>query len=109
MLARVAMQAASLDARRRHEQDAEAAATAQWHERRNQVPSFVEFLGGGMIVDTIEVGGGIAHHHGVGRVRREALPREIGETGVALLREIKRAPDPEDLMNPRVLLPDEMR
>ena len=48
---------------------------------------------------------GIAHHHGIGRVRRERLPDEIGDTGVELLRSIKRALDPDNLLNPGVLLP----
>ncbi len=55
---------------------------------------------------THSVGGGIAHHHGVGRVRRDYMPLEIGETGVAVLRAIKRALDPDDLLNPGVLIPD---
>jgi alkyldihydroxyacetonephosphate synthase len=55
---------------------------------------------------TLAAGGGIAHHHGIGRVRRAALPGEIGAGGVALLRALKRALDPDDLLNPGVLLPD---
>jgi alkyldihydroxyacetonephosphate synthase len=51
------------------------------------------------------VGGGLAHHHGIGRIRRDRLGDEIGETGVALLRSLKRALDPDDLLNPGVLLP----
>ena len=52
------------------------------------------------------LGAGISHHHGIGRVRREALARELGESGVALLRAVKRALDPEDLLNPGALLPE---
>jgi alkyldihydroxyacetonephosphate synthase len=55
---------------------------------------------------TLAAGGGIAHHHGIGRVRRDYLAREIGETGVDLLRQVKRALDPDDLLNPGALLPD---
>ena len=54
---------------------------------------------------SLAVGGGIAHHHGIGRVRRDRLADEIGATGVALLRSLKRALDPDDLLNPGVLLP----
>lgn len=53
------------------------------------------------------VGAGITHHHGVGRVRREALARELGPAGVAVLRAVKRALDPDGLMNPGNLLPEE--
>ena len=55
---------------------------------------------------TLHVGGGISHHHGIGRVRRDRLADEIGETGVKLLRAIKRALDPDDLLNPGALLPE---
>jgi alkyldihydroxyacetonephosphate synthase len=55
----------------------------------------------------VAVGGGIAHHHGIGRVRRDRLVDEIGCAGVALLRSLKRGLDPEGLLNPGVLLPDE--
>jgi alkyldihydroxyacetonephosphate synthase len=34
---------------------------------------------------TIKAGGGISHHHGNGRVRRQWMVDEIGETGVALV------------------------
>lgn len=55
---------------------------------------------------TVAAGGGVAHHHGIGRVRRGSLADELGATGVGLLRAVKRAVDPNDLLNPGVLLPD---
>ena len=57
--------------------------------------------------ETVAVGGGIAHHHGIGRVRRDVLPDEIGASGVAVLRALKRALDPDELLNPGVLLPED--
>jgi alkyldihydroxyacetonephosphate synthase len=54
---------------------------------------------------TLAVGGGIAHHHGIGRVRREFLTAELGEAGVGVLRAVKRALDPDGLLNPGVLIP----
>jgi alkyldihydroxyacetonephosphate synthase len=51
-------------------------------------------------------GGSLSHHHGIGRVRREWLERELGTGGVALLRRVKTALDPQNMMNPGVLLPD---
>ncbi len=53
----------------------------------------------------VELGAGIAHHHGIGRVRRDRLADEIGDTGVELLRTLKRALDPDWLLNPGALLP----
>lgn len=58
---------------------------------------------------TVGAGGGIAHHHGIGRVRAARLVDEIGPTGVDLLRAIKGALDPEDLLNPGALLPPKAR
>jgi alkyldihydroxyacetonephosphate synthase len=54
----------------------------------------------------LALGAGIAHHHGIGRVRREFLSAELGSGGTQLLRALKRALDPEGLMNPGVLIPD---
>ncbi|HSG89815.1 MAG TPA: FAD-binding oxidoreductase [Pseudomonadales bacterium] len=55
---------------------------------------------------TSELGGGIAHHHGIGRVRRDWLARELGPGGLHMLRAIKHALDPDLLMNPGVLIPE---
>ena len=54
---------------------------------------------------TLAAGGGIAHHHGIGRVRRDQLAGEVGETGVAVLRALKRALDPTGMLNPGNLIP----
>ena len=56
---------------------------------------------------TVRQGGGIAHHHGAGRLRRPYLVHDLGETGLSLLRRLKGALDPQQLMNPGNLLPDE--
>lgn len=50
-------------------------------------------------------GGGIAHHHGIGRVRAGRLEEEIGAAGLAVLRAVKTALDPDHLLNPGALLP----
>ena len=52
-----------------------------------------------------DVGAGIAHDRGIGRVRRDWLPNELGPGGVRMLRSVKRVLDPDDLMNPGVLVP----
>ena len=51
-------------------------------------------------------GGSLSHHHGIGRVRRAWLERELGSGGLDLLRTVKRVLDPKGIMNPGVLLPD---
>ncbi|OXE35172.1 MAG: hypothetical protein CGW95_15525 [Phenylobacterium zucineum] len=55
---------------------------------------------------TADGGGSMAHHHGIGRVRRDYMTRELGPEGVALLRALKTALDPIGVMNPGVLIPD---
>ncbi len=54
--------------------------------------------------ETVAGGGGISHHHGIGRIRRDWLPAEIGETGMTLLKSIKKVLDPTNFMNPEVLI-----
>lgn len=56
---------------------------------------------------TIEGGGGISHHHGIGRIRRDYMTAEIGESGVNLLRNLKKTLDPNNILNPEVLIPHE--
>jgi alkyldihydroxyacetonephosphate synthase len=53
---------------------------------------------------TRRCGGTIAHHHGIGRLRSRWMPAEHGE-GIGILRAIKQALDPHNIMNPGVLLP----
>jgi alkyldihydroxyacetonephosphate synthase len=53
---------------------------------------------------TLAAGGSISHHHGIGRMRTPWLARELG-TAYPVLCTLKRALDPDGLMNPGVLLP----
>ncbi len=57
--------------------------------------------------DTImSAGGTITHHHAIGRDHAPWLVDEIGETGVRILRAIKRELDPSGVLNPGVLVAD---
>jgi len=51
-------------------------------------------------------GGGISHHHGIGRVRKPYLSHDLGKSGLAVLRALKKALDPTGFMNPGVLIPE---
>jgi alkyldihydroxyacetonephosphate synthase len=55
---------------------------------------------------TLAVGGTICHHHGIGRLRAPYMAAEHG-TAIDLLRIIKKALDPNGIMNPGALLPPE--
>jgi alkyldihydroxyacetonephosphate synthase len=76
---------------------------------QTQAPETMEAVyldGWGRIMEaTDRHGGSLAHHHGIGRVRRGYLERELGAGGVGLLRAVKRAIDPAGVMNPGVLFP----
>jgi alkyldihydroxyacetonephosphate synthase len=52
---------------------------------------------------THRLGGTIAHHHGIGRVRKAWLGEELGGS-IDLLRRLKRAIDPQRIMKPGVLV-----
>jgi alkyldihydroxyacetonephosphate synthase len=52
---------------------------------------------------THRVDGTIAHHHGIGRVRKAWLGEELGAS-LELVRRLKRAIDPLGIMNPGVLV-----
>jgi alkyldihydroxyacetonephosphate synthase len=52
---------------------------------------------------TIDSGGTIAHHHGVGRLRVPWLEKELGAAH-QVLRALKRALDPAGILNPGTLL-----
>jgi alkyldihydroxyacetonephosphate synthase len=49
---------------------------------------------------THEAGGVVSHHHGVGRLRKEALLRELGPGALEAYGALKRAWDPNGVMNP---------
>ncbi|WP_367134163.1 FAD-binding oxidoreductase [Saccharothrix sp. HUAS TT1] len=57
--------------------------------------AFDEILGLGLAL-----GGTITGEHGVGKIKRDWLAREIGPVGLRVHREIKRALDPGNLFNP---------
>lgn len=51
-------------------------------------------------------GGGMSHHHGIGRIRKNHIGKDIGDSGISVLRALKKSIDPNNIMNPGVLLPD---
>jgi alkyldihydroxyacetonephosphate synthase len=48
----------------------------------------------------------MTHHHGVGILKAPFLERELGTTGLDVLRELKRTMDPAGILNPGKLLPE---
>ena len=53
-----------------------------------------------LYADAMKRGGVISGEHGIGLVKREYLPENIGENTVAVMRAIKKALDPRGILNP---------
>ena len=51
-------------------------------------------------IKAVELGGTLTGEHGIGIAKREILPVELGETGMEITRNIKKAFDPLNIMNP---------
>ena len=54
------------------------------------------------VVDSFE--GSISAEHGIGTMKKEDLARRADPVKLALLKTIKAALDPQNIMNPRVLI-----
>ena len=57
-----------------------------------------------VLEETARMGGSISHHHNIGLHRVQWLGLELGREGVELLRRVKKALDPECLLNPGKLV-----
>ena len=53
----------------------------------------------------IELGGTISGEHGVGTLKRPYLEQDIGPAAIDTMRGIKKALDPQDILNPGKILP----
>jgi D-lactate dehydrogenase (cytochrome) len=65
----------------------------------------VQELSGRMVQRAIEMGGTCTGEHGVGLGKQKYLELEFGPEAVALMRTLKSAMDPNNIMNPGKLLP----
>jgi glycolate oxidase len=60
----------------------------------------VELALGEIVERTLQVGGAITGEHGVGLAKKPYLRQQLGDSSYELLRLVKRALDPEGLLNP---------
>jgi alkyldihydroxyacetonephosphate synthase len=74
-------------------------------EDRERMPDIYRECWERTMRSSLAVGSGISHHHGIGRVRRDWLVHEVGDPGIAVLRALKHALDPDGMFNPGVLIP----
>ncbi|CAD8172283.1 unnamed protein product [Paramecium octaurelia] len=49
-------------------------------------------------------GGSISHHHGVGKLRKQFMQKQIGDTGVEILKRIKQQIDPKNIFGNQNLI-----
>jgi glycolate oxidase len=49
---------------------------------------------------TVAYGGTISGEHGIGIAKAPYLPLEVGEKGIEIIKRIKRAFDPNNILNP---------
>jgi len=62
-----------------------------------------------ILAAAISLGGTITGEHGVGRLKRDALPAMLGPDVMELNQRIKDALDPDGLLNPGAVLPQRVR
>jgi glycolate oxidase len=48
----------------------------------------------------LSLGGTITGEHGVGLAKKSFLPKTVGQTGLELMRQLKRVLDPAGILNP---------
>ena len=79
------------------------AATKAFLAHRPEINSIVHGI-------VAEMGGSISAEHGIGILKRDELPRYKPAVALDLMRAVKRALDPRDVMNPgKIFTPDEPR
>jgi len=85
----------------RADRKADPAATKAFLARRPEINAIVHGI-------VSEMGGSISAEHGIGILKRDELPRYKPAVALDLMRAVKRALDPQDVMNPgKILTMDE--
>ncbi len=70
---------------------------ASFLEKRAEIATLVYDM-------TVSLGGSISAEHGIGLAKREDLRRYRSATEIALMRTVKQAIDPDNIMNPGKVL-----
>lgn len=53
----------------------------------------------------LSLGGTLSGEHGIGIAKKKFLKREIGSSGIEVMRRLKKALDPDNILNPEKLVP----
>lgn len=48
--------------------------------------------------EILNCGGSLSHHHGVGKIRKSFMDRVVGQTGIRMLRAVKKELDPNNVI-----------
>jgi glycolate oxidase len=54
---------------------------------------------------TLKLGGTLSGEHGIGITKQRFLEKEVGKSGIALMKRLKSAFDPEGIINPGKIFP----
>ncbi len=57
-----------------------------------------------IFTNALELGGTLSGEHGIGLGKLKYMPKQFGEEGLAVMRSVKRALDPDNILNPGKLL-----
>ncbi|MCP5098991.1 MAG: FAD-binding oxidoreductase [Chloroflexi bacterium] len=49
----------------------------------------------------MDTGGSLSHHHGIGKLRKDFMPRTISAAGIQMLKDVKTATDPDNIFGIR--------
>lgn len=69
-----------------------------------QFPDFIEEFEKEVLELTLELGGTVSAEHGIGKVHTGILPIQFSDTELQIMRNIKKAFDPNGIMNPGTLI-----
>ncbi|MBI4215858.1 MAG: FAD-binding protein [Chloroflexi bacterium] len=58
-----------------------------------------------LVETSLRLGGTLSGEHGIGLAKARFMPLEVGPTALGVMRAIKKALDPQDLLNPGKVLP----
>jgi glycolate oxidase len=87
-----------------HAGDGNLHATLLTDERDKKEMERVEQAIDEILTATLALGGTLTGEHGIGRVKRKFLPLQMGEGGMMAMKAIKRALDPNNILNPGLRL-----
>lgn len=86
-----------------HAGDGNLHATILTDERDREEMARVEKAAEEIFAATLALDGTLTGEHGIGLVKKKYLPLELGEGGMMAMRAIKRALDPNNILNPELV------